>query len=139
MPIKAENKHRYPANWREIRAAILERARHCCEFCGRPNHVWATKAGAWRWKKKDMEALSYPGEKVYRIVLAIAHLDHNPENCDGMENGGPAVPTWRIQDSNLRALCQRCHLAWDAVRHQQTAYRTRRSGKAMGDLFDAHP
>lgn len=32
MPIKAENKNRYPPNWRDIRAAILERAGDCCEF-----------------------------------------------------------------------------------------------------------
>lgn len=62
--------------------------------------------------------------KVSRIVLTIAHLDHAPENND---------PT------NLRALCQRCHLAWDKEHHQQTAYRTRRAGLALGDLFDAHP
>ena len=33
MPIKPENKLRYPANWNEIRAAILERAGNCCEQC----------------------------------------------------------------------------------------------------------
>ena len=32
MPIKTENRHRYPRNWRAIRAAILERASHCCEW-----------------------------------------------------------------------------------------------------------
>lgn len=41
----------------------------------------------------------------YNIVLTIAHLDHNPENND------PA---------NLRALCQRCHLRYDAEHHAQT-------------------
>lgn len=50
MPIRAENKHRYPANWLGIRKAILDRAGH----------------------------------------------------------------------------------------HQQTAYQTRRDGKALGDLFDAN-
>lgn len=137
MPIKSENKHRYPPNWREIRAKILERAGDCCEFCGRPNHVWAVKAGAWRWHKADMETLAMPGEKVYLVVLTIAHLDHDPANCDGIESGGPVIPTWRIEDSNLRALCQRCHLRWDADHHKKTAYRTRRAGKALGELFDA--
>ena len=36
------------------------------------------------------------GDRVARIVLTVAHLDHAPEHND---------PT------NLRALCQRCHLA----------------------------
>jgi hypothetical protein len=31
MPIKPENRTRYPANWSEIRAAILARAADCCE------------------------------------------------------------------------------------------------------------
>lgn len=31
MPIKTENCHRYPPNWRAIRAAILERAGDRCE------------------------------------------------------------------------------------------------------------
>ena len=51
------------------------------------------------------------------VVLTTAHLDHTPENCD---------------DNNLRAMCQRCHLAYDRETHRQT----RRSRMALGDLFD---
>ena len=104
MPIKPENQHRYPRNWREIRAAILERASHCCEWCHAAHHQPHPITGS-------------------RVVLTIAHLDHTPEHND------PA---------NLRALCQRCHLAYDAERNDKTAYQTRRTGKAVGDLFDAH-
>lgn len=100
MPIKPENKPRYPKDWGNIRAAILERAENRCEFCGVANRIHRGTT---------------------RIVLTIAHLDHTPENCD------PA---------NLRALCQRCHLAYDAQHHAETAYQTRRKGKAKGDLFD---
>lgn len=32
MPILPENKARYPANWKEIRAEILKRAGNKCEF-----------------------------------------------------------------------------------------------------------
>jgi 5-methylcytosine-specific restriction endonuclease McrA len=39
VPIKPENKHRYPADWKAMRDAILERARHRCEQCGAPNHA----------------------------------------------------------------------------------------------------
>ncbi len=62
------------------------------------------------------------GEKVSMIVLTIAHLDHVPENCD---------------PGNLAAMCQRCHLRYDAGHHRKTAYKTRRNGKAAGDLFAA--
>lgn len=139
MPIKPGNKARYPANWRAIRAEILKRAGDCCEFCGRPNHVWAVRDGAWRFTREEMESLARPGEKVFLLVLTIVHLDHDPTNNDGMDSGAPAIPTYRIEASNLRALCQRCHLRWDASHHQQTAYSARRAPRALGDLFDAHP
>lgn len=125
MPIKAENKHRYPANWREIRAATLKRAGNCCEFCGVPNGVYRIRGmDEWTNDAGQAETWAMDGERVSVIVLTIAHLDHTPENC------APA---------NLKALCQRCHLAYDAAHHRQTAYRTRREGKAAGDLFDANP
>lgn len=95
MPIKPENRARYPKNWKQIRAAILERANNRCEFCGVENHDirWNPKTG------KDA-----------RIVLTIAHLDHTPENCD---------------PSNLRALCQRCHNHYDAEHRKQTRQETK--------------
>ncbi len=101
MPIKPENRARYPSNWKAIRAEMLNRARHHCEWCDIGD-------GEQRGTTK--------------ILLTIAHLDHTPENCN------PA---------NLRALCQRCHLAYDATHYQQAAYQTRRRHKAKGDLFDA--
>lgn len=61
MPIRPENKNRYPKNWKEIRCRILDRANHKCEWCGISNyHI------------KDNKA---------KVVLTIAHLDHTPENC----------------------------------------------------------
>lgn len=63
MPIKPANRHRYPPNWREIRATILERASHRCEFCRAANHQPHPITGS-------------------RVVLTIAHLDHTPEHCD---------------------------------------------------------
>lgn len=62
MPIRPENKARYPKNWQEIRAKILERADNKCEFCGIPNYTIR--------------------ENGSKVVLTIAHLDHVPEHCD---------------------------------------------------------
>lgn len=90
MPIRPENKKRYPSNWKEIRASILERTRNHCEFCGRKNHTWYFNENT---------------KKMVRIVLTIAHLDHVPEHCD---------------PSNLRALCQRCHNQYDAKHRAET-------------------
>lgn len=63
MPIKPENKKRYPPNWKtEIRPMILKRADNRCEFCGIENYTTRDNGS--------------------RVILTIAHLDHTPENCD---------------------------------------------------------
>lgn len=125
MPTKAENRHRYPRDWKQIRAAILERAGHRCEQCGIPNYAWRNNAtGRWTEDIGRADAWFFDGNRVTRIVLTIAHIDHTPENC--------------AQD-NLRALCQRCHLRYDIDHHQRTACRTRINSKAAGDLFNAPP
>lgn len=59
--------------------------------------------------------------RIIRIVCTVAHLDHVPENCD---------------EANLRFLCQRCHLHYDRQHHAETAYASRREGKAASDLFE---
>lgn len=129
MPIKPENLARYPANWPEIRAAILERAGHCCERCKVANHVRIARGagkdlGAYMTDDADVfdaDTGEYLGRcrmtefnvlKMVDIVLTVAHLDHTPENCD---------------PSNMLALCQRCHLRNDIEHHKLTARATRRA------------
>lgn len=63
MPIKPENKHRYPPNWRAIVRHILARAHNRCEFCGAHNHQPHPVTGSI-------------------VVLTTAHLDHIPEHCE---------------------------------------------------------
>jgi 5-methylcytosine-specific restriction endonuclease McrA len=125
MPIKPENRHRYPPDWRAIRLAILDRAENRCEQCGVPNHAWRNNAtGQWTHDAGLAEAWGLDGDKIARIVLTIAHLhDPDPANCDR---------------DNLAALCQRCHNRLDAPMRARNARQTRRAGKALGDLFDAH-
>lgn len=96
MPIRPENRGRYPSNWKAIRASILERAGHRCE--GSPDYP-NCRAG-------NGEPHPVTGS---RVVLTIAHLDHTPENND------PA---------NLRAWCQRCHLNYDRDLHKATRRET---------------
>jgi 5-methylcytosine-specific restriction endonuclease McrA len=139
MPIKPENKARYPKNWPEIRVLILMRANDRCEQCKVANGDLIVRgidkdAGTFQRFEGDGEvyaaddgrylglckASEYCGNKWTRIVLTIAHLDHVPEN---------------VAESNLKALCQRCHLAYDAEHHAETARATRRERKAIGDLF----
>ncbi len=62
MPIRKENKGRYPKNWKEISKRIRERAKNRCEFCGAENHK------------------PHPITKS-KVVLTVAHLNHVPEDC----------------------------------------------------------
>ena len=113
MPIKKENKDRYPENWKEIRQKILERADNKCEFCGIPNKsIIVYKDGkvskflkpgdfdyeVWGSAGKNFTAADCKGKlhkyKSSLVVLTIAHLDQTPENCE---------------EDNLKALCQKCH------------------------------
>ena len=120
MPIKPENKTRYPRHWPAIREAVRYRSSNRCE--GSPAYP-------------DCHAVNgqpHP-ETGSKVVLTVAHLDHCPENCDGMTDGAQALP---INGSNLRHWCQRCHLTYDAKQHAINAAATRKEGRAIGDLFE---
>lgn len=114
MPIRPENRARYPADWPEIRVEVLHRAGGRCE--GSPAHPHCR---AW-----DREEHPETGS---HVILTIAHLDHQPENV-----GAPG------ERPNLKAWCQRCHLTYDAKHHAATARGTRRLRAATADLFDAN-
>lgn len=113
-PIRPENRNRYPKNWPKISQRIrFERAQGRCECtgeCGRGTH--------------NGRCPNVNGGKAYgtgsKVVLTVAHLDHTPEHSD---------------DSNLRAMCNGCHLAYDAGHHRETAAATRRAAiEAAGQL-----
>lgn len=107
MPIRPENKARYPADWAVISRAVKDRAGWCCT--GSPDYP-------------DCRARhGYPHPVTGPIViLTVAHLDHTPENCD---------------PENLRAWCQRCHNTYDAPM-RAAGKRTRAGQKsAAGDPF----
>jgi len=84
---------KYPKNWKEIRARILKRAKNRCECEG--------ECGLHTTTGRCIELNGYPAEYARgKIVLTIAHLDHDEENHD-------------VKDDRLKALCQRCHLRYD--------------------------
>lgn len=60
--------------------------------------------------RKRAEADMLDGERVFRIVLTVAHLNH-----DRTDN----------RPENLAALCQRCHLLHDREQHRETRRRNR--------------
>lgn len=85
MPIKPENRLRYPRNWKQIRTSILERAHGRCEFCGVENHTY-------RYNERTRH--------MARIVLTIAQLatQHTaiPIICVLYANGVTIVMTQTI-------------------------------------------
>lgn len=109
------NRDLYPPHWEEISLAARARAGNRCQFCGVENG-----ALGWRERGQFIEfrefiegkyPLPIPVSKIIKIVLTVAHLDHNPANC---------------ADENLRALCQQCHLRYDVDHHARNAAATRR-------------
>lgn len=115
MPIRPENKDRYPKDWPQIRERILYRASDQCEKCGVPNHSWITRHADGTWSQGVHQE-----QGSVMIVLTIAHLDHTPENC---------------ADYNLRAWCQKCHNAYDAPMRAAGIKARAKSKLAVGDLF----
>jgi len=108
MPIDYKD---YPKNWKtEIRPAVLERANNCCELCGVKNHAIIHRFGKglndWEYWPEGMEseAWSIDGKKSTKIILTIAHLDHDKLNHD-------------VDLERLKALCQKCHLQYDIKHH----------------------
>lgn len=136
MPIRPENKARYPKNWKAISLAIREAAGQKCEKCAAPNGamigrgigrdagtywhdglVRNAETGEALWYQRASE---YEGAAPVKVVLTVAHLNHVPEDC---------------RPENLRAWCQRCHNRHDAKTRAAGIKERRRATAAAGDLF----
>jgi hypothetical protein len=149
MPIARDQRWLYPIDWRELSAWLrFERAGGRCERCGRPHgrdvlHLgdgrwWDEAAARWRDARgRVLRRLASPAERlraspglpglapppalrVTRVVLAAAHLNHDP---------GDNRPR------NLAALCQRCHLGHDRAEHRRRRWRNAFHRRARADLF----
>jgi len=114
MPIRSCQKKRYPKDWKAISLEVRERAGWRCE--GSPGHYPDCRA-------VNGEPHPRTGSKV---VLTVAHLDHMPENV-GMPGDRP----------NLMAMCQRCHLTYDAKEHSKNARVTRNLKAGQPDLYES--
>jgi 5-methylcytosine-specific restriction endonuclease McrA len=118
----------YPKDWKEIRQRILERANHCCEECNAPNHaiIYRKEKGKTDWgfmpEGHQADAMVGYGVKFTKIILTIAHLDHDKLNHD-------------VKDERLKAVCQKCHLAYDLPRHIENRKYGRNFRKNQNELF----
>jgi len=115
MPIAPENRARYPKDWKAISQRIrFDRAGGRCECAGECGIDHDGRCSAEHGKPNPMTGSN--------VVLTTAHLDHQPEECD---------------DANLKAMCQRCHLRYDAPHHAKNARATRHRKAGQDDLFRA--
>jgi 5-methylcytosine-specific restriction endonuclease McrA len=105
MPIRPEMRALYPPDWAAISLRIrVERAGDCCECDGRcDGHGDGCTA-------RNREPHPITGS---RVILTVAHLNHDPADS---------------RDENLMAMCQRCHLRYDAAHHASTRRGRTRAG-----------
>lgn len=155
MPIRPENKERYPKDWPAIRRRILDRAKNRCERCGVPNHAvgYREKDGSFfplcgngpcdaagqgqRWP--SLEPLSY----AEALEFTEHYNDHKQggRKCDGNGNHWIVIVLTiahldncpeNCGDGNLRAWCQRCHNRHDVEHRRKTrAARDVRAGQLL--------
>jgi hypothetical protein len=142
MPIKPENKNKYPANWKQISKDIrLNRAANRCECCGVENYALIFRcrydgvecyqtidghlfnADNSELMARDTEHWNlYPTnrshDRAIKVILTVAHLDHDPTNNDY---------------NNLKAMCQRCHNRYD-IEHRKGTRRKKTEGKSLFDV-----
>jgi hypothetical protein len=135
MPIRPELRWFYPIDWPELSRVIrFGRAHGRCEACRRPHGQTVAcladgswhdaDAGHWRDGRGRRCALPSPAaltrSRTTRVVLAAAHLDHDPAHN---------------HSRNLKSLCQRCHMLHDRPHHLAQRWITYRLRWALGDLF----
>ena len=134
------NRALYPDNWDEIARQVKEESDWCCEQCGRPCREpgesiddfeerldgdlrYMSEGSPLRWIDDLYESVFSEADgfeadvmKPQRFTLTVAHLDHQPENCDR---------------ANLKALCAPCHCRYDL---SQMARKKQLKAERLGQL-----
>ena len=131
----------YPSNWKtEIVPQVKARDNNCCAFCGVKNYSvgyrqgskfiptagneWHDKAGNGELSYKEARELvthcnEFADDNLIVIVLTVAHLNHDINDNDL---------------SNLKALCQKCHLDYDKEHHKINSRQTLKNKKGIVEL-----
>lgn len=102
----AFNKELYPANWLTvIRPAVLKRANYRCEVCKVVNGSMGFREDNGEFIELDQITSIYAAaykKKIIKIVISVGHVNH-----DTTDN----------RPENLKAWCQKHHLAHDKLFH----------------------
>lgn len=163
MPVKPENRARYPRDWPAISLAARERAGWKCQHAGCTARQYAVgtwrllgcrgaSAGVWTWTPTcgngphDAAGYGLDWPSLERWTHAQARqFAADSWDAQGCEGDKPIVIVLtcahldhepeNCDPDNLRMFCQRHHLAHDQDHHRATAYATRRAKNPTPDLF----
>jgi hypothetical protein len=115
------DRRRYPDDWVAVSKAIRGRAMGRCECSG--------ECGGHSGGCRAINYHAHP-ETGSRVVLTVAHLWRGP--CEEHNSRG-----FKCSDpDHLKAMCQACHLRYDAPQHRVNRQRNRFQLRAVADLFD---
>lgn len=121
MPIRPENRARYPENWKsEVVPRIRARSGNRCECTGQCGRVHAGTRTYIANRCGLLNGMPIDEIEGPKIVLTVMHLNHQPEDC---------------RDENLLHACQGCHNRYDAPVRAAGIKARRKAARASGDLF----
>jgi len=121
MPIRKENRDRYPKDWKTVVVPrIRARSGDRCECTGQCGISHGARDDQWDTRCYRQNGMPIDEIEGPKIVLTVMHLNHQPEDC---------------RDENLLHGCQGCHLRYDAPRKHADMKARRHAARASGDLF----
>lgn len=91
----------YPEDWEAIAHMVKEESQWHCEQCSKPCIRPDESFDRYKERMIRMGVVLMKPLKTLKpasFTLSVAHLDHNPANCDR---------------TNLKALCTPCHCRYD--------------------------
>ena len=151
MPIRPENKDRYPKDWPEIREGILEREGHRCKECRVANHAVGYRKNGKFVPARGNIHLDLAGDgKQYPSLERLTYSEAR-ELADDLNDIGDSQPRYIVivltiahlhddspencSEENLGALCQRCHNRLDAAARAAGRKQRRLAKAGVRSLF----
>lgn len=146
MPIKKENRSRYPKNWKQISADLIHnRAGNRCERCGIHNHAvgYRDEEGNFHPEfgnyitDKLGRGIDYRTDKMIDYKSAQSYAEFATTNDERGHKYIVIVLTTAHLDhvpencdpSNLWVLCQKCHNNYDQVHRTETIKKVKSNGQ----------
>ena len=109
------DRSKYPDNWEWLSRQVIADAGNKCELCYAPNGEFIVRFPPNEYKypwvlTDDMPAIEFSegledsNYKVTKVVLTVHHINGDKNDS---------------RKQNLIALCQKCHLRLDLLRHME--------------------